>query len=113
MSLESFSVFPNRFVDVGAGGPSSFNFEVSSNVSWIETSPSSGSISPTNPEERVFLNVRDWSSLGNGVNTAQIIFTGKATGQPSMSVTVFLKAAKMSVFGNFHGMSKNLFFRSI
>jgi len=109
VSLESFSVFPNRFVDVGAGGPSSFDFEVSSNVSWVETSPSSGSISSTNPEERVFFNVRDWSNLKNGVNTARITFTGKATGQPSMSVTVLLSATKTSVSGDFHGMSKAFF----
>ena len=104
VNLESFSVFQSRYVDVGAGGPSPFTFEVSSNVSWIGTSPSSGSISPNNPEERVFFNVKDWSSLDNGVSTAQITFTGTAKDQPSMSVAMFLNAAKMSVPGDFHGM---------
>lgn len=113
VNLESFSVFQSRYVDVGAGGPSPFTFEVSSNVSWIGTSPSSGSISPNNPEERVFFNVKDWSSLDNGVSTAQITFTGTAKDQPSMSVTMFLNAAKMSVPGDFHGFIQGDGFVSI
>jgi hypothetical protein len=98
-------VFPDRFLDVGAGGPAPFTFKVSSNTSWVQISPSSGSISPDKPEQRVFLTVKDWSDLNNGMNTAQLTFTGSAKGQPPMSVTVFLNANKTTVAGDFHGMS--------
>ncbi|KAF5353373.1 hypothetical protein D9756_008047 [Leucocoprinus leucothites] len=113
VSLDSFSVFPNRFVDVGAGGPNPFTFKVSSNASWVQLSPSSGSISPTTPEQRVFLSVKDWSSLSNGLNTAQITFAATAHGQPPMSVTAFLNANKMSVAEGFHGFVEGDGFVSI
>ncbi|KXN92531.1 hypothetical protein AN958_05386 [Leucoagaricus sp. SymC.cos] len=103
VNLDSFSVFPNRFVDVGAGGPAPFTFKVSCNASWVQISPPSGSISPDKPEERIFFSVKDWSGLSNGMNTAQITFTATAQGQPSMSVPMFFNANKMSVSGGFHG----------
>ncbi|KAF9450530.1 glycoside hydrolase family 115 protein [Macrolepiota fuliginosa MF-IS2] len=103
LTLDSFSVFPNRFIDVGAGGPAAFTFTVSSNASWLQISPASGSISPDNAEQRVFFNVKDWSALNGGMNIAQITFTGTSKGQPAMSVSVFFDAAKMTPAADFHG----------
>ncbi|KAJ8507506.1 hypothetical protein ONZ45_g10131 [Pleurotus djamor] len=63
ITLDSNDPFGNRFIDVGAGGPASFTFKVVSNASWVQISPSSGSISPKAPEQRVFFSVKDWSSV--------------------------------------------------
>ncbi|KAF8900166.1 hypothetical protein CPB84DRAFT_1847416 [Gymnopilus junonius] len=80
LTIDNFSPIANRYVDVGAGGPAPFTFSVSSNVTWLQFSPSKGSISPNSPEQRVFFNV-DWSKLSAGNSFAQISFSASAPGE--------------------------------
>ncbi|KAJ7071945.1 hypothetical protein C8F01DRAFT_1101940 [Mycena amicta] len=77
--LDQFDPLGNRFVDVGAGGPTPFTFTAVSNVSWLTVSPSHGSVSPTNPEVRVFASV-DWSKIPNGQSFANITFHPSGAG---------------------------------
>lgn len=107
--MDSFSVLPNRYIDIGAGGPAPFSFKVSSNASWVDISPSSGNVSPQSPEKRIFLSVKDWSSLSNGVNTAAVKVTATSNNQPSMSVTINFSATKAGSVGDFHGIIALLF----
>ncbi|KAG7087753.1 hypothetical protein E1B28_013694 [Marasmius oreades] len=79
MSLDAFDPIQDRYVDVGAGGPTPFDFTVSTNVDWLKISDTSGSISPDNTEKRIFVSVADWSKLETGSNAALIKFAAKDT----------------------------------
>ncbi|KAI8990382.1 hypothetical protein BD414DRAFT_483452 [Trametes punicea] len=101
MTIDPYVPFGNRYVDVGAGGPTPFTFTVTSNVSWVKTSPSKGSISPSAPEQRVFLSV-DWSQV-TGVETATVTFTASPQGQPQMSLPITFVANHTVVPSGFKG----------
>ncbi|THH28766.1 hypothetical protein EUX98_g5425 [Antrodiella citrinella] len=101
MSLDNFTPFGNRFVDVGAGGPLAFTYTISSNVSWLKSSVTKGSISPSNPEERVFFTV-DWSQV-SGAQLAQVSFNATAKGQPELVQTLGFTANNTVVASGFKG----------
>lgn len=86
ITLDSFNPFQNSYIDVGAGGPASFTFTVSSNASWVKLSPDHGSISPKSTEQRVFVSVPDWSKVAAGANTVALTLTAKSAGQPDLIV---------------------------
>ncbi|KAG6879212.1 hypothetical protein C0992_004354 [Termitomyces sp. T32_za158] len=94
VALDPYSPFGNFYVDVGAGGPVPFTFNVSSSESWVTLSTTQGSISPSNPEERVFLSVEDWSVLSAGTNTATVTFTATSANASPLSVGVIFNATK-------------------
>ncbi|KAJ7488053.1 hypothetical protein FB451DRAFT_1126447 [Mycena latifolia] len=101
--IDQFDPIPNRFIDVGAGGPTPFTFTATSNASWLTVSPAHGSISPANTEQRVFASV-DWSQLGEGLNDATITFTAVSGTPPtSLVVPAFIVVNKTSVPAGFKG----------
>ncbi|KAJ7245615.1 glycoside hydrolase family 115 protein [Mycena haematopus] len=103
LNIDQFDPIPNRFIDVGAGGPVPFTFTAVSNSSWLTVSPSHGSISPTNTEERVFASV-DWSQLPDGLSFANISFTAMSGTPPTTTeYPAFIVANKTSVPGGFKG----------
>ncbi|KAI0354264.1 hypothetical protein OH77DRAFT_1426329 [Trametes cingulata] len=101
ITIDPFVPTGNRFVDVGAGGPTPFTFTVTSNASWVNISPAKGSISPSSPEQRVFLSI-DWGKV-SGVQTAVLTFTASPQGQSKMSVPVTLVANHTVVPSGFKG----------
>ncbi|KAI0742887.1 hypothetical protein C8Q80DRAFT_1191287 [Daedaleopsis nitida] len=101
LSIDPFVPAGNRFVDVAAGGPTPFTFTATSNASWLNISPAKGSISPSSPEQRVFLSV-DWSKV-SGVQTAMINFAANVQDQPPMSVPVSFTANHTVVPSGFSG----------
>ncbi|RDB17758.1 hypothetical protein Hypma_001072 [Hypsizygus marmoreus] len=103
ISLDPFSPFGNRYIDVGAGGPVPFTFKATSNESWVSLSPAQGSISPKSPEQRVFVTVKDWSRLTAGTHTATVTFTATAAKQPPLAVQVVFTATKTTLPGSFRG----------
>ena len=103
LTLDPFVPAGNRYVDVGAGGPSSFTFTATSNAAWVHISSTQGSISTSNPEQRVFLSV-DWTQV-TGVQAAVINFKATIEGQASLTVPVTLTANKTVVPGDFSGAS--------
>jgi hypothetical protein len=103
VTLDNFSPISNLYFDVGAGGPASFTFAVTSNASWLTLSPAKGSISSSSPEQRVFASVKDWSKLAAGANTAQITFVATTKGQPSLSVPATFIATKNTPTSGFKG----------
>ncbi|KAK7447069.1 hypothetical protein VKT23_014281 [Stygiomarasmius scandens] len=109
MTLDSFDPITNRFIDVGAGGPAPFTFEVSSNVSWLQFSTKQESISPDTPEQRVWISV-DWTQVEAGDNFAEIIFIPTAADGPGLTlgmrtanVGVDFVATKLNTSEDFHG----------
>ncbi|KAJ6484507.1 hypothetical protein C8R47DRAFT_1280830 [Mycena vitilis] len=103
INIDQFDPIPNRFIDVGAGGPAPFTFTAVSNSSWLNVSPSHGSISPTNTEQRVFASV-NWSQLPEGVSNANITFTAVSENPATtMSFPAFIVANKTSVPAGFTG----------
>ena len=93
----------NRYFVVGAGGPASFNWTATTNVSWLTFSPSSGYITPNAPETYVYASV-DWSQLENTtLVTAFINFNATAANQPMMSQQVYFMANYTSAPSNFTG----------
>ncbi|KAF9450528.1 glycoside hydrolase family 115 protein [Macrolepiota fuliginosa MF-IS2] len=102
ISVDNFSPINNRYVDVSAGGPISFAFTVTGNSSWIKLSTTKGQISPTAPEQRVYIDI-DWNQLQDGANSAQVTFKATASGQPPSSVPITINAQKRSVAGGFKG----------
>ncbi|KAG6840546.1 hypothetical protein C0991_005863 [Blastosporella zonata] len=100
VTLDPYSPFGNLYIDVGAGGPAPFTWNVTSNATWAVASLTKGSISPSNTEERVFISVKDWDSLVVGANTAVFTFTAIASGQPPLAVPVTLVATKQAALPN-------------
>ena len=101
LTIDPFNHFGNRYVDIGAGGPSPFTWAATSDHSWVKISPSQGSISPSAPEQRVFLSV-DWSKV-SGVQSTKITFKATVPGQKSMQSSVTLTANHTAVPSGFHG----------
>lgn len=101
LTLDSFVPFGNRYIDIGAGGPASFAFSLTSNVTWLHLSSTKGSITPSSPEQRVFASV-DWSAV-TGVQNAIITITATAAGQPSSSQAVYLVANHTVAPSDFKG----------
>ena len=106
LTIDPFVPFGSRFIDVGAGGPNPFTFTASSNVSWLNLSPNKGSVSPSNPETRVFASV-DWSQV-SGVEYAIINFDATVPGQPGMIAQAYFVANKTIVPSDFKGKVINL-----
>ena len=101
MSIDSYNTFGNRFIDVGLGGPAAFTFAVTSNVTWLKSSPSSGSISSSSPEQMVFFSV-DWSKV-SGQQTASISIKATPQGLKTQTTHVNFHANHKSVSSGFHG----------
>lgn len=102
ITIDPFATFGNRFVDIGAGGPSPFTFTVTSNVSWLTISPTKGSVSLQAPETRLLFSVPDWSKI-TGAETATVTFTANAAGQPVSTYTATFIANHTLVPSDFHG----------
>ena len=79
IAIDPFVTSGNRFVDISAGGPTPFTFSTTSNASWVNIESGEGSISPSAPEQRVFLSV-DWSKV-SGVQSTKITFKATVPGQ--------------------------------
>jgi len=105
LSLNNFDVFRNRYIDVGAGGPASFDFTVSSNASWVKLSEVKGKLSKGNPEKRIWVSVGDWGKLSNGPNAAVLTFRATAKGFQPLNVNVNFVATKRTVPSGFKGTS--------
>ena len=104
LTLDAFNVFDNRYVDIDVGGPATFSFAVTSNTSWVKITPTQASLSPSNPEQRVFLSV-DWSKV-TGVQSAKLNFKATIQNDPlhkTQSVSVTLVANHTVVPNDFHG----------
>ncbi|OCH92535.1 hypothetical protein OBBRIDRAFT_726547 [Obba rivulosa] len=101
MFLDAFVPAGNRYIDVGAGGPTPFTFTATSNASWLSLSPTGGSISPSSPEQRVFVSV-DWSQVTDA-EYALISFNATVQDQPPMSLTVTFVANHTVVPSGFTG----------
>ncbi|OCH83989.1 hypothetical protein OBBRIDRAFT_742368 [Obba rivulosa] len=99
--LDAFVPAGNRFIDVGAGGPTPFTFTVTSNVSWAKITPSQGSVSPSSPEQRVVLSAA-WDKV-EGAQAALITFNASVQDQPPMSLTVTFIANHTTVPSGFTG----------
>ena len=104
MTLDNFSPIQDRYIDVGAGGPTPFTFTVLSNVTWLKVSTARGSISPNTPEQRVFVSVLNWDQLNEGENNAVVNFTATVSGQPELVVPVVFIATKNTPSSGFKGM---------
>ncbi|KAJ2936125.1 hypothetical protein H1R20_g971, partial [Candolleomyces eurysporus] len=104
LTINNFDDFNNRYIDIGAGGPASFQFTAVANASWVRLSTSRGSISPRNKvEERVFVSVADWSQLQDGANPAKITFTATSSGYQPLAVSVNFVATKNVLPSGFKG----------
>ncbi|KAF9221732.1 glycoside hydrolase family 115 protein [Gyrodon lividus] len=102
MTLDPYIPLQNRYIDVGAGGPLPFTFTVTTNVSWLDFSVTSGSVSPSAPEERVYVSVKDWSQV-TGVEAAVVNFNATSSGQPMLNVPVTFIANHTVPASNFTG----------
>jgi hypothetical protein len=91
----------NRYFDIGSGGPASFNFVAAANVTWLQMSATTGSISPAKPEQRIYASV-DWSKV-TGAQTAAIMVNATVPGQPMQQFEFFAVANKTAVPAGYHG----------
>ncbi|KAF9529105.1 hypothetical protein CPB83DRAFT_283981 [Crepidotus variabilis] len=101
--LDNFSPIKDRYLDVGAGGPTPFTFTVSTNSTWLKLSTTKGSISPDQPEQRVYGTVSDWNSLPIGTSIALVTLTAKASGERDLAVNTYFKAIKNEPPNGFKG----------
>ncbi|EIN14686.1 hypothetical protein PUNSTDRAFT_96714 [Punctularia strigosozonata HHB-11173 SS5] len=102
ITLDTFMPFGNKYIDVSAGGPDSFNFTATTNASWLKLSPSSGSITSTKNEQRVFASV-DWDQLEDSTGEAIITFSATSKTQSALQVRMTVLANHTSVPAGFKG----------
>ncbi|KAK7045404.1 hypothetical protein VNI00_007657 [Paramarasmius palmivorus] len=102
VTLDSFDPIQDKYFDIGAGGPTAFDFTVTSNVSWLQFSDSGGSISPESPEKRIFVSVSDWDALAAGTNTAVLNFVAQP-GNATVSANVIAKNTRSQLPSSFKG----------
>ena len=105
LTLDNFVPFNSRFIDVGAGGPLPFTFTATTNATWLKLTPSTGNVSPSNPEVRVEATV-NWDSIPVGESFARITFTARPQGQPPASVQAFFVATKNASPNGFRGKTR-------
>ena len=60
---------PSRYIEIYSRGLGSFNWNITSSVSWVTATPSSGSQSPDGKDTRVILSV-DWTKAPTGPSLA-------------------------------------------
>ncbi|KAI0085503.1 hypothetical protein BDY19DRAFT_996640 [Irpex rosettiformis] len=101
LTFDSYLPFGNRYIDIGAGGPNTFQYTITSNVSWLKLTTTSGTITKDTPDERIFVSV-DWTKV-TGVENASIRITANAAGQGSSSQSVNVVANHTVVPSDFHG----------
>jgi hypothetical protein len=105
MTLDPYIPFQNRYIDIGAGGPQPFTFTVTANVSWLDLSLMSGSISPSVPEQRVYVSVKDWNQVSD-IEAAVVNINATSPGQPMLNVPVMLIVNHTIPANNFTGESE-------
>ncbi|KAJ7607358.1 hypothetical protein FB45DRAFT_948146 [Roridomyces roridus] len=102
ITMDQFDPIPNKFIDVGAGGPAPFTWTAEVNASWLTVTPSHGSISPNNTEDRVFLEV-NWNEFEAGAQ-ATVNFTAVSGNPPTtLLVQAFIVPNKTEVPADFKG----------
>nr|BCT97380.1 xylan a-1,2-glucuronidase [Irpex lacteus] len=101
LTFDPYLPFGNRYIDIGAGGPNTFNYALKSNVAWLKLSSTSGTITNNSSDERIFVSV-DWSQV-TGVEAATIQITTNANGKASTSQSVSVVANHTVVPSDFHG----------
>ncbi|KAL1720290.1 GH115 alpha-glucuronidase [Schizophyllum commune] len=89
--IDRYSPSSDRYVDVSAGGPAPFSWNVTSNASWVSTSIEGGDISPDSKEARLYLTVNDWSAV-NGTSYAQLTFVAISSIDDPLTVNLTLIA---------------------
>lgn len=107
VTLDPFNPFGNVYLVLGAGGPVPFTWNATSNATWLEISSTSGSLSTTTQEQKIFLSIPDWSQVSPGSTLAQINFTAVAANQSDLIVPVMVEATNNlgGVPTNFTGSS--------
>jgi hypothetical protein len=102
LPFDPFLPSGSRYIDIGAGGPSTFQWNITSSKPWVKLSQTSGTITASKPETRVTVSV-DWSKVTNATDTATIRVGATAGKQQPMSQNIGLVANKTSVPAGFHG----------
>jgi len=101
LTLDPFNPVQSRWLDISAGGPNAFTFSAQSNASWLKITPSKGTISTSNKDQRLELSV-DWNSM-SGVGIASVSLSATAKGQPVESQQIFFVANKTVTPQGFKG----------
>ena len=99
--LDPYMPTPSRWIDVYSKGSSAFNWNVTSNATWLSLSTTAGSIDPASngSDIRVLVSVPDWSAAPTGSSIVQLNFSnaegdyGTQFGAPVVMVPVNNTAA--------------------
>ena len=103
LTLDNYDVFGNKYLDIGSGGPATFQYEITANSSWVKISQNKGSIKQ-GQENRIYFSVSDWSSLSAGRNAAVVSITATTKDQKPLIVRANIVANKNAVSGGFKGV---------
>lgn len=102
LTFDPFIPAGNRYIDIGAGGPASFSWTISADQKWVKFSQTSGSISPSKSETRVFVSI-DWNSVPSSSAIANINLNATSKGQQDMNQPIGVVTNKTAVPSGFHG----------
>ncbi|KAH6897654.1 hypothetical protein BKA70DRAFT_1438250 [Coprinopsis sp. MPI-PUGE-AT-0042] len=102
LTLDNFDVFGSKYLDIGSGGPSTFQYTITANSTWLKISQNSGSIKQ-GQENRVYFSVADWNALSAGRNAAVVSIVATASGQKPLTVRANIVAIKNAVSSGFKG----------
>lgn len=91
LNIDPYAPVQKKYIDIFSRGNDEFDFKVSPHNDWVTVSPSTGHISPTSPDQRVYVSV-DWSKAPAGYNIGKINITSSSDygnfGMPSVHVVL-------------------------
>ncbi|KAH6897655.1 hypothetical protein BKA70DRAFT_1528898 [Coprinopsis sp. MPI-PUGE-AT-0042] len=102
LTLDNFDVFGSKYLDIGSGGPSEFQYTITANSTWVKISQNKGTIKQ-GQENRIYFSVANWNALPAGRNAAVVSIVATASGQKPMTVRANFVAIKNTVSSGFKG----------
>lgn len=103
--LDPYIPVKTRYIDVSAGGPSTFQFTAKANASWLIISPSSGTVTSKNKDVRLELSA-DWSKVPQGSSQMAVVTltsSDPTKKQQPISQQVYISANNVAAPGSFKG----------
>jgi len=102
LNIDPFVPSGSRYIDIGAGGPATFQWTIGADSAWVKFSQSSGTITPSKPETRVLISA-DWGKVPGSSANALISVNATADKQAPMSQIIMFTANKTSPPSGFKG----------
>jgi len=102
LAMDPFVPAGNRYIEIAAGGPSTFAWTLDTTAPWVKFSQTKGMVTAKSADTRVFLSV-DCSKMSGSSDIALINVNATSQGQADMNQVVMWQANKTAPASGFSG----------